>query len=124
MLTPYPNIYKTFFPALTMEIDVTDETFEKEVIEKSKDIPVLVDFWASWCGPCVILKPILERISKDYGNKIILAKLDVNKNTKTASKYSVMSIPSVKLFKKGKIIDEFTGLQPEEKIREWLKLKI
>ncbi|MFA5060913.1 MAG: thioredoxin [Candidatus Pacearchaeota archaeon] len=107
-----------------MEIDVTDETFEKEVIEKSKDIPVLVDFWASWCGPCVILKPILERISKDYGNKIILAKLDVNKNTKTASKYSVMSIPSVKLFKKGKIIDEFTGLQPEEKIREWLKLKI
>jgi putative thioredoxin len=107
-----------------MEIDVNDENFEKEVIEKSKEIPVLVDFWAEWCGPCVMLKPILEKISKDYQGKIILANLDVHENRQISSKFDVMSIPSVKLFKKGKIVDEFVGVQPEQKIREWLEMKL
>ncbi|MFA4960867.1 MAG: thioredoxin [Candidatus Pacearchaeota archaeon] len=107
-----------------MEINITDENFEKEVIEKSNKIPVLVDFWADWCGPCMMLKPILEKIAKEFGNKIILAKLDVQENQEKASEYGIMSIPNVKLFKNGEIIDEFTGVLPESRIREWLNSRL
>ncbi len=101
-------------------MDVTDINFEKEVIEKSKTIPVLVDFWASWCGPCVMLKPILEKIATEYEGKFILAKAETDSNTDASEKFGVMSIPSVKLFKDGKVIDEFVGAQPEVTIKQWL----
>jgi len=107
-----------------MEIDVTDETFEKEVIEKSKTTPVLVDFWASWCGPCMSLAPTLEKISKDYEGKLIVAKAETDKNEKQAEKFGVMTIPSVKLIKDGKVVDEFVGAQPEATIKKWLDQKL
>jgi putative thioredoxin len=107
-----------------MIIDVNDSEFEEKVINQSKTIPVLVDFWATWCGPCMMLKPVLEKIAQDLGESIILAKVNVEKNQENAMKYSVMSIPAVKLFKNGQIVDEFTGAQPEEMIREWLKQKL
>ena len=107
-----------------MDINVNDLNFEKEVIEKSSKIPVLVDFWASWCGPCLMLKPILEKIAKDYEGKFILAKISVEENTEIPEKYNIMSIPAVKLFKNGKVIDEFVGGQPEAMIREWLNQKL
>jgi len=107
-----------------MIIDVNDSEFQEKVINQSKTIPVLVDFWATWCGPCMMLKPVLEKIAQDLGESIILAKVNVEKNQENAMKYSVMSIPAVKLFKNGQIIDEFTGAQPEEMIREWLKQKL
>ena len=100
-----------------MELNVTDTTFQKEVIEKSKTTPVVVDFWANWCGPCVTLKPILEKVAKEYEGKFILAKDETDKNPDQAAKYGVMSIPAVKLFKDGKVIDEFTGAQPEATIK-------
>ena len=103
-----------------MELEVTDETFEKEVVEKSKEIPVLADFWADWCGPCKVLGPVLEKISKDYEGKIIIAKALTDDNQQQAQKYSVMSIPSVKLFKDGKIVDEFVGAKSENDIKEFL----
>ncbi|MFH0808224.1 MAG: thioredoxin [archaeon] len=107
-----------------MEIEVTDANFEKEVIQKSKTTPVLVDFWASWCGPCMMLKPTLEKLAKEFNGKFILAKASTDENQIAASKFQVMSIPAVKLFKNGKIIDEFVGAQPEVTIKQWLNQKL
>jgi len=107
-----------------MEIEVTDASFQKEVIEKSHETPVLVDFWASWCGPCMTLKPTLEKIAKDYQGKFVLAKAATDDNHDAASKFGVMSIPSIKLFKDGKIVDEFVGAQPEATIKQWLDQKL
>ena len=98
-------------------INVTDEDFNEKVINQSKNIPVVVDFWASWCMPCLMLGPILESLAKIYKGKFILAKLNVDENRMIASKYRVMGIPSVKMFKDGRVVDEFVGALPEEAVR-------
>ncbi len=103
-----------------MEIDVTDKDFDKEVIKRSANVPVVVDFWATWCGPCQALKPVLEKVAKNYGGKFILAKMNVDENEKTPEKYGIMSIPNVKLFKNGEIVDEFIGAMPEDRIIKWI----
>jgi len=100
--------------------DVNDKNFEKEVIEKSKKIPVVADFWASWCSPCLMLSPILEKLAKEYNGKFILAKINVNSAEAASKKYSIMSIPNVKFFKNARIVDEFIGALPEANIRKWL----
>jgi len=101
-------------------IEVNDKNFDEQVIKKSKQTPVVVDFWADWCSPCMILKPVLEKIAQDYKGKFILAKADTNDNQDKCNKYGVMSIPTIKLFKGGKIVDEFTGAIPKEQIQQWL----
>ncbi len=105
-----------------MEIDTTDSGFEKEVIEKSKEMPVVVDFWASWCGPCQMLKPIMEKVgnSDELKDKVVIAKLNVEQNQEKASEYGIMSIPAVKLFKDGKVVDEFIGVKTEEDVKQWI----
>jgi putative thioredoxin len=118
------NIYKIIIHDHKMEIDVTDANFNEEVIEKSKTMPVLVDFWASWCGPCMMLKPTLEKIATEYEGKMILAKAVTDDNSVAAGKFGVMSIPAVKLFKNGEVVDEFVGSQPEAQIKEWLDAKL
>jgi len=103
-------------------INATDEEFEEQVIEESKKIPVLVDFWAPWCAPCLMLGPILEKLanSAKYKNKLILAKLNIEENPKKASEYRIMSIPSVKLFREEEVFNEFTGFMQEKEIEQWL----
>jgi putative thioredoxin len=104
-----------------VEIEVNDKNFEKEVIEKSKDVPVLVDFWADWCGPCKILNPIMEKIAEEYDGRLIVAKADVEKTHKISDKYNVLSIPCIKIFKNGKVEDGFVGARPAEEIKEFIK---
>ena len=106
-----------------MEIETTDAAFEKDVIQQSKKIPVIVDFWAPWCPPCKILKPLMEKIatSAKYNNKLVLAKLNVEENKTVASKYDIMSIPAVKMFKNGKVVDQFIGFQPESEVIDWIE---
>ena len=107
-----------------METDVTDATFQEQVIEKSKETPVLVDFWATWCGPCQMLKPVLEKVADEYDGKFVLAKALTDNNQDMAAKYGVMSIPAVKLFKDGEVVAEFSGAQPEAAIRQFLDSKL
>jgi thioredoxin 1 len=85
----------------------TDANFKKEVLESS--LPVLVDFWAVWCGPCKMIAPILEELVKEYAHKIKIGKVDVDGNSKTATHYGIMSIPALIFFKNGKVMDQVTG---------------
>ncbi len=103
-----------------MIINITDQDFEEKIIEKSKEIPVVADFWATWCSPCLMLSPILEKFAQEYEGKFILAKINVDKAKIASQKYGIMSIPSVKMFKDGKIVDEFIGAIPENSIKEWI----
>ncbi len=114
------RLKKKFLEGDKMEIDVNDDNFQKEVIEKSKEVPVVVDFWAVWCMPCQILGPVLEKIINDYKGKFILAKANVDQCPNTSTTFDIMSIPSVKMFKNGEVVDEFTGAIPDTKIKEWL----
>jgi putative thioredoxin len=101
-----------------MSYDVTD--FERDVLQRSQTLPVLVDFWAPWCGPCKMLAPVLERLAAQAGERWLLAKVNTEEQPALATQYEIASIPNVKLFVRGEVVDEFLGAMPEPEIRRWL----
>lgn len=98
-----------------MVIEISDQNFEEEVLKS--DLPVVVDFWAPWCAPCLMISPITEKLSEEFQGKVKFCKLNVDENPRTATKYQVMSIPLLLFFKDGQVVDQSLGAVPERMLR-------
>ncbi len=103
-----------------MPIDVTDATFAAEVVERSKQVAVVVDLWAEWCGPCKQLGPILEKVIDETNGQVVLVKVDVDTNQQIAAAFQVQGIPAVHAMRDGKIVSSFVGAQPEAAVRQFV----
>jgi thioredoxin 1 len=103
---------------MSKPIAITDDSFETDVLQSDK--PILVDFWATWCGPCLMIAPLLEEIAEEQSEMLTIAKLDVDENPATPGKFGVMGIPTLILFKDGEDVERITGYMPKDRL--WAKL--
>ncbi|HBE88822.1 MAG TPA: thioredoxin [Elusimicrobia bacterium] len=101
---------------MSNEIQITDANFEQEVTQSA--VPVLVDFWAPWCGPCRMIGPVIEELAKEYEGKVKVGKLNTDENPETASKFQISAIPTILFFKGGKMVKDVVGLQPKEELKK------
>ncbi len=104
---------------MTKPVVVEDSTFEKVVLQSPK--PVLVDFWAAWCKPCLMVAPIIDELAEEYGDRVDFVKLDIDYNAKTASSYSIMSIPTLLIFKNGEPVSHLVGVRPKSELKQNLE---
>ncbi len=102
-----------------MEIEFTDANFEQEVLKS--EVPVLVDFWAPWCGPCQMMGPVIEELAKEMGEKAKVGKVNVDENGDVSAKFGIMSIPALKIFKAGVVVKEFVGVQAKDVLKKALE---
>ena len=103
---------------MSKPFDIDDSSFDQNVLQA--EVPVLVDFWATWCGPCRMVAPVVEELAQEYEGKIRFAKLDVDQNPKTASKYGIMSIPTLIIFKNGEPVSHVVGFRPKAELKREL----
>ena len=99
-------------------ITIDDNNFDQTVLQA--EMPVLVDFWATWCRPCIMLAPILDELAEEYSGRISIVRMDVDQNPKTAAKYGIMSIPTLLIFRKGEPISQIVGFRPKEELKRGL----